>query len=59
MIKEFPKNFTAEVILASQEYFPNKLLVISDDGSLEIGALENKELPLEERTFRALWVDIK
>ncbi|MCK9315355.1 MAG: DUF3616 domain-containing protein [Verrucomicrobia bacterium] len=57
VLKSFPSGFSAEIIFYFPEKPNKKWFAVSDDGSKLIGAVENKKLPLSQRTFRGVWED--
>lgn len=56
-LKTFENGFGAEVVIGFDGQPTDKLLVLCDDGGKEIGGIENKKLPLNERTFRGVWIE--
>jgi len=58
VLRSFPSGFSAEIIF----FFPGKpdkkWFAVSDDGSKLVGGVENKKLPLSQRTFRGVWGEL-
>lgn len=50
------KGFSAEALVLFPDKGTNEMLLLSDDGTRHINKMVNKELPLEQRTFRGLWL---
>lgn len=57
VLKIFPPDFAAEIIFCFPEKSNRKWFAVSDDGGKLVGGVENKKLPLSQRTFRGLWPD--
>jgi len=57
VLKSFPSGFSAEIIFYFPEKPTKKWFAVSDDGSKLVGTVENKKLPLSQRTFRGVWED--
>lgn len=54
-----PRDFTPEAILPLSESSPSQLLLLSDDGSLEVNGCKCKDLPdPARRRFRATWLPL-
>lgn len=49
------KGFTAEALVLFPDKGTNEMLLLSDDGTRRVHNMVNKELPLEQRTFRGVW----
>jgi hypothetical protein len=55
VLKSFPPGFSAEIIFSFPEKTDKKWFAVSDDGSKLVNGVENKKLPLSQRTFRGMW----
>jgi hypothetical protein len=52
------KGFHPEVIVAYPDKDAHEFQILNDDGTRRIGSAINKELPIERRQFRSLWIKL-